>query len=85
MSLHFHAADPTLPRRVMNALGLTKEWLDTDEAKEILFGEEVNYDAVDNMLEMLEESRARRAEHKLTNPPDTDDEDYSEFGSNDYF
>ena len=49
MSLHFHAADPTLPRRVMNALGLAKEWLDTNEAKEILFGEKVNYDAVGKM------------------------------------
>lgn len=63
----------------------TKEWLDTDEAKEILLGEKVNYDAVDNKLEVLAESRARRAEHKLTNPLDTDDEDYSDFGSNDYF
>lgn len=75
MSLHFHAADPTLPRRVMNALGLTKEWLDTDEAKEILFGEEVNYDAVDKKWERLAEFRARRAAHQLTNAPDTDDED----------
>ena len=33
----------------MNALGLAKEWLDTNEAKEILFGEKVNYDAVGKM------------------------------------
>jgi hypothetical protein len=59
----------------MNALGLTKEWLDTDEAKEILFGEEVNYDAVDKKWERLAESRARHAAHQLTNAPDTDDED----------
>jgi hypothetical protein len=58
----------------MNALGLAKEWLDTDEAKEILFGEKVNYDAVDNKWEVLAESRARLDEHELANQPDTDDE-----------
>lgn len=88
MSLHFHAADPTLPRRVMNALGLAEEWLDTDEAKEILFGEIVNYDAVENKWEVLAESRARLEEHELANLPDTDeeisdDEVSSDFNSND--
>ncbi|KAF3045784.1 hypothetical protein E8E11_006472 [Didymella keratinophila] len=31
-----------LPERVMEILGLGKEWLDTDEAKEVLFSEKVN-------------------------------------------
>ncbi len=34
----------TLPRRVMEKLGLGREWLDSEEAKKILFGEELNYD-----------------------------------------
>ncbi|KAJ4994486.1 hypothetical protein SVAN01_00315 [Stagonosporopsis vannaccii] len=35
---------PGLARRVMKCLGLGKEWLDTEEAQEILFGEKVDYD-----------------------------------------
>jgi len=35
---------PGLARRVMNCLGLGKEWLDTEEANEILFGEKIDYD-----------------------------------------
>lgn len=38
---------PGLASRVMKCLGLEKEWLDTEEAKEILFGEKVDYDHVD--------------------------------------
>ncbi|KZM26360.1 hypothetical protein ST47_g2495 [Ascochyta rabiei] len=35
-----------LPRSVMELLGLEKEWLHTDEAKTVLFGEEVYGDAL---------------------------------------
>lgn len=34
-----------LPGKVMELLDLGKEWLDTEEAKEILFGEKVGSDA----------------------------------------
>jgi hypothetical protein len=31
-----------LPERVMDILGLGKEWLDSEEAKEVMFGEKVD-------------------------------------------
>lgn len=39
-----HTGVPGLPERVMGLLGLRKEWLDTEVAKEVLFGEEVDGD-----------------------------------------
>lgn len=50
MALHFSAASPMLPRRVMDLVGLDREWLETEKAKEVLFNEHFNYDAVDKNL-----------------------------------
>jgi hypothetical protein len=47
MAIQFHDVEPTLTQKVMNTLGLTEEWFDTDEAKKILLGKEVTYDAVE--------------------------------------
>lgn len=44
MALHVKNATSTLPRTVMNALRLTREWLDTQEAEWVLFGQTVDYD-----------------------------------------
>lgn len=35
-----------LPGKVMRLLGLGKEWLDTEEAERILFGETLDFDEV---------------------------------------
>ena len=63
MALRFRLADVTLPRRVMDILCLKKEWLEAEEAKEVLFGETCEYDAVERKWERIEEARekARRA------------------------
>ncbi|KAF2629769.1 hypothetical protein BU25DRAFT_273985 [Macroventuria anomochaeta] len=84
MALHFHAADKTLPRRVMDVLGLKKAWLETKEAKEVLFEEKCDYDAVETKWERLEEARRLRAEaaerylmdDDSEDTPDDDDDDW---------
>lgn len=89
MSLHFTMADPTLPRRVMDVLGLRKEWLDSDEAREVLLGEKVNYDAKENKWEIIEQTKAIVEKERTSAPqPDTDeetpdDQEYGDYDSND--
>lgn len=75
MACHFPAADITLPRQVMDILGLGRDWLETKEAKEVLLGEKVNYNAVETKWESLEEARRLRTEAANRNFEDFLDED----------
>jgi hypothetical protein len=56
MALHLETASPTLPRMIMDALGLQRDWLMTDQADTVLFGQEVDYDAVDERFQEPEAS-----------------------------
>ncbi|KAF2629768.1 hypothetical protein BU25DRAFT_456825 [Macroventuria anomochaeta] len=47
MAPQFTASTVTLPKKVMDILGLTKEWLETEEAQQVFLGHQYNYDAVD--------------------------------------
>lgn len=52
MALHLVRVPPaTLPRRVMKFLGLGKDWLSSEEAKDVLFGQEIDFDATDDFCQ----------------------------------
>jgi hypothetical protein len=44
MAVHFNIETTKLPKLVMDQLGLTKGWLDTEEARQVMFGEQYDYD-----------------------------------------
>ncbi|KAF3008803.1 hypothetical protein E8E13_010560 [Curvularia kusanoi] len=74
---------------VMDVLGLSKEWLDSNEAREILLGDKVNYDAKENKWEIIEQTKAMVEKERASTPQrDTDeetpdDQEYGDYDSND--
>lgn len=59
MALHFTGPTVDLPRRVMDALGLEEDWLQSEAAKEVLFGQVFDYhvegDALEKNIQTYEE------------------------------
>lgn len=45
MALHFGASPTFLPRQVMDFLGLDKEWLQSEQAEQVLLSGHYDYDA----------------------------------------